>query len=81
MKLATILLFGLCVGLLIDRQNVAAEEEKAALEQRADRGNWIQDRIRNTPRMLEAKAGKSSCGSGGCGSGAPSGLRTSGLSR
>jgi hypothetical protein len=55
MKLVVVLLAGACIWLLIEREKLTAAREEAERMQARNSGNWVQDRINNTPRMLEAK--------------------------
>ena len=58
MKLLLGILAGVCVWLLIERQDLIAQNERAALEEdgrAGSSGNWVQERIKGTPRMLDEK--------------------------
>ena len=57
MKFLLVLLAGVCVWLLVEREKLIAEgRSKQEQDTASARGsNWVQDRIKNTPRMLDVK--------------------------
>ena len=67
MRFVLLLLAGFCIWLLIERQRLVEENERAAAAAAAavrtreeTRENWVQDRIKNSPSLLQEKPKPSS---------------------
>lgn len=64
MRFLLVLLAGFCIWLLIERQKLQEENERAAAAAAAaavktreeNHGNWVQDRIKGSPSMLQDKS-------------------------